>query len=195
MTDKKELRRRTREKIASMSGDYITRSNAGIFSNITALPEFAAAGTVFAYNSVGNEVDTQRIIDLSLELGKRVALPVVLGGGLMEFALVDGADDGFERGQLGIPEPGKDAVRVSPQEGDIVLVPALCYDMDGYRLGQGGGYYDRLLAACPAFSVGLGRQALLMGEAPREVHDLPVKCLVTENGVVKRYKINRHTVV
>ena len=99
-------------------------------------------------------------------------------GGAMDFALYDGA---LVEGLYGIPEPGPDAERVEPESGDIIIVPALCFDRQGYRLGQGGGYYDRWLELHPGlFSVGLCRERFLQERVPREAHDMCVRCVVTE---------------
>ena len=188
MIDKKALRKDVRSKIAALDESYINESNGGIYKVLTSMPEFMTAPTIFAYYSVGREVDTLKIIELALELGKNVALPIAMPEGRMEYALIETAEDEFENSNLNIPEPTADAERVSPAAGDLLLVPAVCFDLDGYRLGQGGGYYDRYLAACPAFTLGLGRHNLLMREVPREIHDLPAKCLITERGIIKRYR-------
>ena len=60
------------------------------------------------------------------------------------------------------------------------LVPGLCYDREGYRLGFGGGYYDRWLAGCSGWKVGLCRAALLQDRLPRGPYDIPVDLVVTE---------------
>ena len=70
---------------------------------------------------------------------------------------------------------------ISPEEIDLVLVPGLCYDRQGYRLGFGGGYYDRWLAGFPGLRVGLCREAVLQDRLPVEHHDLPVDLVVTES--------------
>ena len=74
---------------------------------------------------------------------------------------------------------------MEPGAGDIVIVPALCCDMEGYRLGRGGGYYDRMLPGCPASSVCLCRERLLQKNLPREWNDFPVDIVVTEARVLR----------
>lgn len=177
--DKKELRKRIRSAIREMDSAERERSDDAIFKTVSALPEFKAARTVFAYFSVNGEVDTHRLIRAAAESGKRVALPVVLGDGQMYFAA---AECELSAGAFyGIPEPGPDAERVEPENGDIIIVPALCFDRQGYRLGQGGGYYDRWLELHPElFSVGLCRERFLQDSVPREAHDMRVRCVVTE---------------
>jgi 5,10-methenyltetrahydrofolate synthetase len=181
---KRRLRADIRAEIASLDSDYINRSNAEIADILAAMAEFAAARTIFAYYSVGREVDTHEIIRCALESGKTVALPIVFGGGRMEYGILN-SDTTMEPGSLNIPEPGPDSIRVIPQKGDIVLVPALYYTKDGYRLGQGGGYYDRLLASCPAYTVGITRELLIRESVPSEIHDIPVQCLVSETGIIR----------
>lgn len=165
--------------------EYILASDEGITRRVTGLAEYESAARVFAYYSIGREVNTHNIISDALDKGKTVALPVVLGGGAMEYAVIESLEDEFMNGQLSIPEPREGAARISPQAGDFLLVPALRFDKHGFRLGQGGGYYDRLLAGCRAFSAGLCRERMLMADMPLEPHDMAVNCLVTENRVTR----------
>lgn len=182
--DKKVLRKEIRAKIRDMDPDYRAESDEGIFRNLTALPEYAAARTVFAYFSVNGEADTHRLIEHALKSGKRVALPVVLGDDRMVFALAGGE---LVSGALySIPEPDENSLRAEPEKGDLLIVPALCFDKNGYRLGQGGGYYDRYLEKYDGvFTAGLCRQALLMDAVPREAHDRRVDCVVTEKDTAR----------
>ena len=185
MFDKKEARKLARRRLADFPEEYIAASNSGIKEAVTSLPEYAGAKQVFAYYSVGREVDTHEIIADALRQGKTVALPIVYGDGIMEYAVIENMENGLVGGQLSIPEPSQDAPRIKPQEGDFLLVPALRFDERGYRLGQGGGYYDRLLAVCPAFSVGLCREKMIVEDLPLEDHDMSTMCLVTENNTTR----------
>ena len=184
MIDKKAFRTKKRAEIKLLPESYIKESDELIAEKLSSLPAFISADRIFAYYSIGNEVDTHRILKLAEKHRKTVFLPVVLGNGVMEFALYDPAG-ALRSGALHIPEPAEEAMRAIPHKGDVILVPALCYDADRYRLGQGGGYYDRFLADCPAVSVGLGRERLMPVSVPRMEHDLPVDILVTEARVFK----------
>ena len=86
---------------------------------------------------------------------------------------------------FGILEPGRDAPRLEPEDGGLIIVPALAFDRSGYRMGQGGGYYDRYLSVRRLYSVGIGRDCLLCDRVAREAHDEPVDCLVTESAVYR----------
>jgi 5-formyltetrahydrofolate cyclo-ligase len=82
-----------------------------------------------------------------------------------------------------IPSPTDDAETLTPQ---LLITPLLAFDRDGYRLGQGGGYYDRTIAALRAagslFVIGLAYAGQQIARAPREAHDQPLDAILTENG-------------
>ena len=105
----------------------------------------------------------------------------------MEARIIQSLDE-LEPDAYGIPAP-KDACPVLEREKiDLILVPGLCFDSKGNRLGQGGGYYDRYLAqarqagtAVP--TVALCREMLVMPSLPGGVHDQRVDFVITEKGI------------
>ena len=86
------------------------------------------------------------------------------------------------RHRYGMLEPGEDCPLLPPQELALVLVPALCYDRQGFRLGFGGGYYDRWLEGYSGVRIGLCRERVLQDRLPTEPHDQRVDWVVTERG-------------
>jgi 5-formyltetrahydrofolate cyclo-ligase len=68
---------------------------------------------------------------------------------------------------------------------DFIIVPALTYDREGYRLGVGGGYYDRFLLRTNAFTAGVARERIMRDMLIHEAHDIPVKCVVTEKNAAR----------
>lgn len=181
---KTEVRREVRKRIAALDEKELAKSDKAIYNNVSALPEIGNAETVFLYFSVGHEVDTRKLIASMVKAGKRVALPVSLPDGVMYFA--EYRAEQMQGGSVvPIPEPDADAVRLEPQDGDLILVPGLSFDREGFRLGQGGGYYDRFLEKRRLYSVGLARDCLVMERVPREEHDQRVRCLVTESMVLR----------
>ena len=181
---KKEVRREVRKRIAALDEKELAKSDKAIYNNVSALPEIGNAATVFLYFSVGHEVDTRKLIASMVKAGKRVALPVSLPDGVMYFA--EYRAEQMQGGSVvPIPEPDADAVRLEPQDGDLILVPGLSFDREGFRLGQGGGYYDRFLEKRRLYSVGLARDCLVMERVPREEHDQRVRCLVTETVILR----------
>lgn len=178
--NKNDYRKKILEKISSFDEEYIINSNREIFNTLVSLPDIISAKTVFTYYSIGREVDTKRFIDFCFSMGKRVALPVI-NCEAMVFAVFGGDPKELDAGVYGIPTPSLYAQRIYPERGDVVIVPGLCYNENGYRLGRGGGYYDGFLADCRAKAIGVCREELVCPDVPVEPHDIPVALLVTEN--------------
>ena len=176
---KNELRKILGEEIAALPDDYIAASDEGIFNRVISFRKFLSARNIMIYYSVKKEPATQKIAQTALSLGKTVAFPLCYKGGLMQAHVVSSLSE-LEPSMLGIPAPHDDAPVLSSEEFDLIIVPALTYDSKGFRLGYGGGYYDRYLRAIPAFTLGITRERLLRDELPVEPHDIPVKCVITE---------------
>lgn len=176
--EKKAFRKGVQAEIAELPEEYLEESNLGLRENFLSLPEFDRARVIFAYISEGREPDTVEILRRALALGKTVALPVSLDNGVMEPRTVKSLEE-LVPGRFGILAPPAGAPLVAEEEIDLVLVPAVTFNEKGFRLGRGGGYYDRFLSRSGAFAVGLGRERLIR-EIPLEAHDMSVNCLVTE---------------
>ena len=182
MVIKAKLRTTLRAEIAALPGEYISESDRGLFLQVASLKEFNNARNIMIYHSVEREPDTVAIIKAALSAGKTVALPYCLRGGVMQARVIRGLAE-LKPAMLGIPAPAPLAPLIAPDRLDMVIVPALTYDRDGYRLGYGGGYYDRFLAAVTAYTVGLARVRLIKDKLPREPHDVAVKNVITESGI------------
>ena len=177
---KAELRRIIQEEIAALPQDYITASDEGLYRNTTSRIHFIEARNIMIYCSVGREPGTLRIAETAFQMGKTVTFPHCYRGGIMH-ARVVGSMDELKPAMLGIPAPPETAPILPPDELELIIVPALAYDPDGYRIGYGGGYYDRFLSNTAAYTIGLCRSRLKRDVLPREPHDIPVKCVVTED--------------
>ncbi len=154
--------------------------SARICARVLALPEVMAARVVGCYVSVHSEVDTRPLFESLLLAGRRVAVPVVEPPERMELARIHGVGD-LIVGAHDIPEPGPPHALVDLAEVDVVLVPGLQFTSDGHRLGNGGGYFDRLLTSAPhARRVGLGFEEQVAPEVPHETHDVMLDALVTD---------------
>ena len=175
---KKALRRTVKGQIAALSAAYMEESDAGICDRVLTSPEWEQAKTIFVYWSIGREVSTRALIASALAAGKTVALPRCGAAGYMEAVCVQNLS-ALKPGALGILEPAAGEVLV-PEMIDLALVPALCFDLRGFRLGQGGGYYDRWLEGFSGLSLGLCREKLVREALPVEAHDRPVCRVLTE---------------
>ena len=182
--EKQELRERVKTEIASFDRGYLDESDSGIFTSLISLPEYATAEKILAYYSVGNEPDMLKFIDFALADGKVVALPLCYRGGIMYAHRIGGLGEASPK-MLGIPAPSEDSVRIAAQELDFIVVPALVFDTRGFRLGYGGGYYDRYLEGVCAYKVGVARERLVYDRLPVEPHDVSVDCIVTEKRMMR----------
>lgn len=131
-----------------------------------------------------NEVATRDLVRAALGEGRRVVCPRALPGGRIEHYEIGSLQD-LEPGRFGLLEPPPEPDRaVDPSAVDLVLVPGIVFDREGFRAGFGGGYYDRFLAAIDAPSIGLAFALQLVDRVPREAHDVPVDAIVTEHEVI-----------
>ena len=155
------------------------RSDVILLQRFLELPWTAEADTLLLFYGVGAEPDTGHLLLELWRHGKRALLPKCLPGRAMEARRVRGWEE-LEPGAFGIPEPSDTCPAVDKGDIDLILVPALCYDLSRRRLGQGGGYYDRYLAGYTGRTVGLCREGLLQRAVPAEEHDRAVDLVVTE---------------
>lgn len=182
---KRALREWALAETAQFTPGYLQASDRGIFEQVTQMPAFLAAGNIFIYHSVKKEPDTIQIITAALQAGKIVALPYILPGGKM-LAKVMRRFGELKPGRWQIPACPATAEEMSLAEIEMMVVPGLVFDRAGYRVGHGGGYYDRFLAGYTGTSVGLCREKLLLDRVPRQAHDIAVDYLATENGVTAK---------
>ena len=178
--EKKELRLRVREELSALSRAELVRGDDALFARFLALPQVEAAKTIFAFWGIpGKEPDTARLIQELVRRGKTVGLPRMLPGHRMEVRRYD-PDRPLVKVSFGISEPGEDCPLIRREDIDLTLVPAVCYDRRGFRLGFGGGYYDRWLEHFSGVKAGLCRETVLQDRVPTEAHDAKVDILLTE---------------
>ena len=178
--EKKELRRRVREQLSALSRSALVHSDDALFEKFLSLPQVEEAQTVFAFWGIpGKEPDTARLIGELIRRGKAVGLPRMLPDHRMEVRRYD-PDKPLVTVSFGISEPGEDCPLLEREEISLALVPAVCYDRRGFRLGFGGGYYDRWLEGFSGVTAGLCREAVLQDRVPTQAHDARVDILLTE---------------
>jgi 5-formyltetrahydrofolate cyclo-ligase len=177
--EKSALRKEIIEQTDTLPANALAESDRGIYNIITSLPEFQSARTIFSYYSLGREPGTVEIMEYALQLGKTVTLPVCFKGGIMEARAVGSLGE-LSESWYHLLEPLSSTRVIAPAELDFIIVPALAFDLEGYRLGRGGGYYDRFLMKTQAFTAGITRECFVRETVPREGHDVPVRCVVTE---------------
>lgn len=184
MSEKSELRKQWMEREAGLTKNYIAESNAGIIRNLFNLQEFQRAKNILFFYSIWNEPDTHEMIRRAFDLGKTVALPKSYSKGIIKARKIAGFDDLMPT-RFGIPEPHESAPEIRPDDLDFILVPAVAFDHDGYRLGHGAGCYDIYLPSTDAFTCGVARRKMLVSCVPREKHDVRIRCIVTEKEILR----------
>lgn len=159
-----------------------------IVQAIIASPEYKQAKVCFLFASMPDEVQTKELILNAFKAGKRVCLPYItsVSAKTMEASEIFSLDELVE-GTYGILSVPKDKVRVvNPKDIDFVLVPAVGFDKAGYRLGMGGGYYDRYLARMDKAYLMAGIYACqLVDEIIKDEYDAQIDAIITENEFIR----------
>jgi 5-formyltetrahydrofolate cyclo-ligase len=136
-------------------------------------------GRCFCFVSGKNECSTQPVIEHCLSNGIPLAVPLCEGGGIMTARMLTELSQ-LSAGKYGIMEPPSDAAVMT--DPSVVIVPGICFDSEGFRLGRGGGYYDRYLTGRNCLKIGLCRSSRLTVALPRDGWDIPVDVIATERG-------------
>jgi 5-formyltetrahydrofolate cyclo-ligase len=180
--EKTSLRDEARARRAGLARDVpgYARRAAQSFVRLALPPDAVLAG----YMPIRDEADPREIMKLAADRGHTLALPSIDN---RRSALVFRrwkSGDQLHVNRFGIGEPERDAELVTP---GIVLVPFLAFDNSGHRLGYGGGYYDRTLAALRekghVLAIGVGFAGQEVPVLPRHEHDHSLDLVVTELGI------------
>jgi 5-formyltetrahydrofolate cyclo-ligase len=178
--DKSALRKRYRQERALMNPAAIEPNS---WRHILNIPEFNSAEVIASYNSYGDEPSTQILNKEIIKLGKKLLLPRVLKDLDLEWVAWSGDEKELtKKGKFF--EPKGEAV--NSDLIDLVIVPCLHVNRSGYRLGQGGGSYDRALAKMRAYRIGL----IYTGEITNEDllvedHDQRLSAVATPELIVR----------
>ena len=181
--DKQEIRAYIKAKRKAADEAWVRTVSCEILRRLCGLPQYLDAKTIYTYVGCRGEVDTISLIRRAAEDGKRVAVPKVLGD-IMEFFYLEDPDT-LEPGMMGIPEPDPERAEMAKEEDALMIMPGLAFAPDGARVGFGGGYYDKYLAAHPDLvKVALAFSYQIFDELPMEKLDIPVPVIVTEDRVI-----------
>ena len=161
-----------------------SRAAGLIQASLTALPEYAAAGSVALYAAFRGEVPTAALIRYSLSAGKMVLLPAVEKHGLV-FRRIN-SDVELAPGKYGIPEPSAGCEQAALESIDLFVIPGVAFDLQGHRVGYGRGYYDRALHRFETRRkfVGICYDFQLVDEIAGEPHDVIMDRVITERRAI-----------
>lgn len=145
---------------------------------------FQQAHTVMTYLAFRNEIDLGRLL---VEWpGKRWIVPRIVAKPEPHLVLHVYDPARLVRHKFGMLEPDPALPVIQPDALDLLLTPGLAFDRRGFRLGLGGGFYDRLLPQVSAPKVGIVYSALILQAIPVEAHDQPVDYVACEEGIAER---------
>lgn len=176
---KKTLRRELLRQRRQLQPEAVYALGQRIQRRLLQSDLFQNAETLLLYSPIHNEVDTALILQAALRRHRSVVYPRVSGEQL-DLVRVSSIND-FKPGAYGIREPVGDCFCALNQV-NLVITPGVGFDRQGYRLGYGKGFYDRLLHAggFEGDLVGLAYGFQVMSSLPVEAHDMPVDCVMTE---------------
>ncbi len=186
-SEKSAFRKKMLEMRDALSPDEISQKSFLIQELLFRLQQFQHASLIMFYVSFRSEVTTLKMIELALSLGKKIVVPAVnlIQEELQTFPIGD-LDD-LTPGTYGILEPKMRSKPAAPEAIEIVIVPGCAFDLNGFRLGYGVGYYDKFLRqATASISIGLAYEIQVFPEIPHvEPFDMPVDKIVTEKRVIR----------
>lgn len=182
---KKELRKNIIHTLRQINENTFIKWSDLIAEQITSLPEWKSAKTIGITIAGAHEINTEKIIRFAWDEKKNVVVPKCNPlTKAMDFRRITSFSQ-LEVVYFGIKEPIEHQTeKFEPEEIDLLIVPGLCFTKEGYRLGHGGGYYDRYLTTYDGQTISLAFPVQIVNSLPIEHFDIPVKKLITTDGVI-----------
>ncbi len=185
--NKKELRKKILQHRNALTLDEVIHTSRKIITKLMDTSWYKEAKVIMSYIDFRNEVMTREFIDSAIQDGKRIVIPIadVTSKTLILSELGDMEE--LCKGNYGILEPKKEYIRkIDIDLLNLILVPGAVFDMRGYRIGYGGGYYDRLLEkiAHNTKTIGLAYDFQIIKRVPEDSFDKSVDKIITEKRVI-----------
>jgi 5-formyltetrahydrofolate cyclo-ligase len=180
---KRQLRKQCKAIRMDLGEDFRRQASQAICASLVTWDIFQTSDVILTYMPLGTEVDLRPLLVNFPQ--KRWLLPRILPGedGCMVFHAYHLQN--LNQHSFGMAEPAPHLPQVLSSEIQLVLVPGLAFDRSGWRLGYGGGYFDRFLKDFGGVSAGVVFQTLLLDALPHGEYDIPIQWLVTENTLIK----------
>lgn len=175
-----------RRALTQEARDEKSRVICDILCELIKEPQYSGVSTIFSYRGTWEEVNVDAFNERAKAQGYRIAYPISLPGGIMK-AAVPADETAWHRAAYGILQPDMEKAEIlEPEEIDLVIVPCVAFDAHGNRCGHGAGYYDRFMTRiAPEALVMAAFEAQKFEELATEMTDIPVRTIVTEEGVIK----------
>lgn len=186
MNLKQNLRKQLLTYRLSLSREQLEVASAQVCSKLIQSKEYDRANQILFYMATKNEINLSAAIERAWSDRKKVLLPRVKGQTIE--CIPFEPNDELQTGSFGILEPINEP-NVNPREIDLVLVPGIAFDVKGYRIGYGGGYYDRFFSQYNQLQrVGILEHGQLVPTVYPEPHDQPLHLLITSKQIIKSKK-------
>lgn len=182
--EKKRCRRWAKERLKGLRPEEKSAGDAAICKRVLGLEAYKKAEVLFCFVGTAEEIDTSMILEQAWSEGKRVAVPKCRAKGVMDAYEVSSFAE-LSAGSYGILEPREGAKMISPEEIDFAILPCLACDRKGYRLGHGGGYYDRYLEGTEFETAVVCRERLLLEQTPVGQFDRRADWVITERESIR----------
>ncbi|PCK20832.1 5-formyltetrahydrofolate cyclo-ligase [Bacillus pumilus] len=180
---KKELRLQTLAKLDQMSAEEFERNTSLLYEQLFQLPAWKQAEMLALTMSRGKEVPTRPLMKKAWQEGKTVCVPTCFPDTKDMTFYEYTPHTKMKSSYFGLTEPDPETSAAVHKEAiDLMIVPGVCFDQQGYRVGYGGGYYDRYLADYHGVTLALCLSVQQIEHVPAETHDIPVSMIVSEKG-------------
>ena len=169
---KAELRKQVLQEMKALPRQQKQAMVQALTDQFLKHPFYQEAKVIATYLSFPHEFQTQELIEQALKDGKKVLIPKTYPKGRMDFVVYDPQQ--LVKTSFGLLEPQGDLEVVDASQIDLIHVPGLAFTTKGYRIGYGGGYYDRYLKHFPGHTLSTVYPCQIRDFSP-ENHDIPVE--------------------
>lgn len=176
---KSELRKQVLHEMKALSQEQKQAIDQALTERLLHHPVYQEAKVIATYLSFSHEFQTRELIEQALKDGKKVLTPKTYPKGRMDFVVYDPQQ--LVKTSFGLLEPQGNLEVVDASQIDLIHVPGLAFTMEGYRIGYGGGYYDRYLEQFTGHTLSTVYHYQVQDFIP-ENHDIPVQEVLIDEG-------------
>ena len=179
------IRKNMIKKRSELDSKYVHKASIEIAEKFLKLEEVQKSENIMLYMDFRNEVETEYIISTLITMGKNVFCPLCIPKTKVMIPKKINKNTILKKSSLGILEPSENSPEIDINKIDVIAVPGVAFDENLFRMGYGGGYYDRFIPKSGAYTAGLRFDMQILDNIPIEEHDIKLDCIVTESRIIK----------